>query len=205
MLPHKYIVIEGNIGAGKTTLAHLLAQHFNGDLLLEEFADNTFLPQFYNDPERFAFPLEMSFMAERYMQLKKIFEQPVSGKPLISDYLFDKSLLFARVNLKENEFKLFENFFNLIKDSIPKPDLLVYLKKEVPRLQKNISKRGRNFEKGIKDDYLENINASYEHFLSSDAGLKKIIIHSSELDFIQNKKDFEIIVDKIINSQAAIQ
>jgi deoxyguanosine kinase len=200
MLPYRYIVIEGNIGAGKTSLAHLLAQHFNGDLLLEEFAENTFLPQFYNDPERFAFPLEMSFMAERYRQLKKMFDQRSFGKPVISDYLFDKSLLFARVNLKENELKLFENFFNLIRESIAKPDLLVFLKKEVGHLKKNIAKRGRSYEKGIKDGYLENINDSYEEYLSSTPGIKKIIINSSELDFVLNKKDFEIIVDKITGS-----
>jgi deoxyadenosine/deoxycytidine kinase len=199
MLPGKYIVIEGNIGAGKTSLAHLLAKQFNGHLLLEEFAKNTFLPQFYKDPERFAFPLEMSFMADRYSQLKKIFESQDRNKPVISDFLFDKSLLFARVNLKEDELKLFENFFMLVKDSIPKPDLLVYLKKEVRHLKKNIEKRGRGFEKEIKDDYLENINESYEHFLSSDTSLKKLIIHSAELDFVSNKKDLEIITDKIIN------
>src|SRR4051812_23390543 len=125
----RYIVVEGNIGAGKTSLAHLLARHFDGDLLLEEFAENTFLPQFYNDPERFAFPLEMSFMAERYRHLKLRLEQPVNGKPIISDYLFDKSLLFARVNLKNKELELFESFYKLIKDSIRKPDLLIYLKK----------------------------------------------------------------------------
>ncbi len=203
MLSYQYIVIEGNIGAGKTSLAHLLARHFNADLLLEEFAENTFLPQFYKDPERFAFPLEMSFMAERYSQLKKVFDERSPGKPVISDYLFDKSLLFARVNLKENEFKLFENFFTLIKNAVAKPDLLVYLKKEVSHLKKNIEKRGRDFEKDIKNDYLENINATYEGYLSTEPGLKKLIINTSTLDFVSNKKDFEIIADKIINSQAA--
>lgn len=202
MLSYQYIVIEGNIGAGKTSLAHLLARHFNADLLLEEFAENTFLPQFYRDPERFAFPLEMSFMAERYNQLKKIFDERNVKKPVISDYLFDKSLLFARVNLNENEFKLFEHFFRLIKNSVTKPDLLVYLKNEVSHLKKNIEKRGRDFEKNIKNNYLENINSTYEWYLSSEPGVKKIIINTAELDFVSNKKDFKIIVDKIMQSQA---
>lgn len=200
MLPVKYIVIEGNIGAGKTSLAQLLAERFGGDILLEAFAENTFLAQFYKDPDRFAFPLEMSFMADRYSQLKKIFDSYDGNKPVISDFLFDKSLLFARVTLKGDELKLFENFYTLVKNSIPKPDLLVYLRKEVSHLKKNIEKRGRGFEKEIGDEYLNSINESYEKFLLSERSLKKLIINSGELDFVSNKKDFEIIVNNIIGS-----
>jgi len=198
MLPGKYIVIEGNIGAGKTSLANMLAKQFNGSLVLEEFAENTFLPQFYKDPERFAFPLEMSFMAERYGQLKRIFNSREGNKPVVSDFLFDKSLLFAKVNLKADEFRLFESFFNLVKDSIPKPDLLVYLQKEVSHLKKNIEKRGRDFEKAIGNDYLKNINESYNDFVVSDKSIKKLIINSSDIDFVANKKDYEDVVNKIL-------
>jgi deoxyadenosine/deoxycytidine kinase len=198
MLPGKYIVIEGNIGAGKTSLANMLAKQFNGSLVLEEFAENTFLPQFYKDPERFAFPLEMSFMAERYGQLKRIFNSHEGNKPVVSDFLFDKSLLFAKVNLKADEFRLFESFFNLVKDSIPKPDLLVYLQKEVGHLKKNIEKRGRDFEKAIGNDYLKNINESYNDFVVSDKSIKKLIINSSDIDFVANKKDYEDVVNKIL-------
>jgi deoxyguanosine kinase len=193
----RYIVVEGNIGAGKTSLAHLLARHFDGDLLLEEFAENTFLPQFYNDPERFAFPLEMSFMAERYRHLKLRLEQPVNGKPIISDYLFDKSLLFARVNLKNKELELFESFYKLIKDSIRKPDLLIYLKKEVGYLKKNIEQRGRDFEKEIKEDYLTDLNQSYDFFVTANTDINKLVIDSNHIDFINNKSDLESIIEKI--------
>ena len=140
MLPYRYIVIEGNIGAGKTSLAGLLARHFKAELVLEEFADNIFLPQFYKDPERFSFTLEMSFMVQRYRQLKNVFDNRTDSQPVISDFLFDKSLLFARVTLKEDELKLLEDIFMIIKDSIPQPDLIVYLKKEVSHLKKNIEK-----------------------------------------------------------------
>ena len=195
----KYIVVEGNIGAGKTSLAHLLAIHFDGDLLLEEFAENTFLPQFYNDPERFAFPLEMSFMAERYRQLKLRLEN--RSKPVISDYLFDKSLLFARVNLKDKEFELFENFYNLMENSIPKPDLLIYLRKEVVRLKKNIEQRGRDFEKEMKDDYLKKLNQTYDFFMSSNINMNKLVIDSNDIDFVKNKNDLKFIVEKISFNQ----
>jgi deoxyguanosine kinase len=193
----KYIVVEGNIGAGKTSLAHLLAKHFDGDLLLEEFAENTFLPQFYNDPERFAFPLEMSFMAERYRQLKSKLELPLNSKPIISDYLFDKSLLFARVNLKNKELELFESFYTLIKDSIRKPDLLIYLKKEVGYLKKNIEQRARDFEKEIKEDYLNDLNQSYDFFVTANTDINKLVIDSNHIDFINNKSDLEYIIEKI--------
>lgn len=205
MLPFRYLVIEGNIGAGKTSLAHLLAQRFNGDLLLEEFAENTFLPQFYIDPDRFAFPLEMSFMAERYGQLKEIFETRDNARTVISDFLFNKSLLFARVNLKQDEFRLFENFFNLIQQFIPKPDLLVYLKKDVILLKKNIDKRGREFEKEIKGEYLKNINESYDQFIDSNDDVNKLVINSNDIDFVLNEKDFEIIVDKILSKASVKQ
>ena len=200
MLEGKYIAIEGNIGAGKTSLARLLAKRFNGSLLLEEFAENTFLPQFYKDPERFAFPLEMSFMAERYGQMKKKFDSHVEKNLIISDFIFDKSLLFARVNLKEDELKLFENFYNLVKDFMPKPDLLIFIKREETQLKINIEKRGRSFEKEIGSDYLKKLNESYDQFLTSNVSLRKLVFSSKDLDFVTNKMDFELIVDKILNS-----
>jgi deoxyguanosine kinase len=196
---NKYIVIEGNIGAGKTSLAKLLAEHYKGELILEEFAENTFLPQFYKDPERFCFPLEMSFMAERYQQLKKVFDSK-KDHLIIADYLFDKSLLFAKVNLKKDEFRLFEKFFKLVSHLIPPPDLIIYLQKDVQSLKKNIDKRGRDFEKDIKTEYLGKIESVYDSFLAEQSSIKKIILHSGDLDFVSNPKDFDLIIERINDS-----
>ena len=163
-LPYSYIAIEGNIGAGKTSLAKIFSGIYNTDLVLEEFADNTFLPQFYENPERFAFPLEMSFLAERYQQLKARQDSAEkNGKVLISDYLFEKSMFFANVNLKGNELDLFRKFFELINKNLKRPDLILFLNKSVSELQKNISKRGRSYEQNIPDNYLESITRQYHH------------------------------------------
>ena len=139
-----YIVVEGNIGSGKTTLAHLLAKRYQCDIILEEFADNTFLPQFYKEPKRFAFPLELSFLAERYQQLEKCFGNRTGHLyGVVSDYLFDKSRLFAKINLPQKEYSLYRKFFNIMEIDIPKPELVIYLKRSIEDLKSNISKRGR--------------------------------------------------------------
>lgn len=199
MFRHKYIVIEGNIGAGKTTLAEMLSVKFNARLVLESFAENTFLRQFYKDPERFAFPLEMSFMADRFQQLKRMAEAKSENEIIISDYFFDKCLLFARVNLKPAELKLFENFFGLLKDQLPSPDLLVFLKKDVDHLKKNINRRGRDFEKNIGDKYLHDINAEYNKHLGSLGAGKVLNIDTRELDFVANPLHYSQIVNTIID------
>lgn len=202
MLTNRYLVIEGNIGAGKTTLAQLISQRYKSELVLEEFAENTFLSQFYEDPERFAFPLEMSFMAERYRQLKNIFNDSDQTKNnIVSDYLFDKSLLFAEINLKKDEFGLFKKFFDLIKDTLPQPDLIVFLKKDVPQLKKNIQKRGRDFEKKITDSYLHRINEGYKHYLKNNLNARHLIIDSEELDFVKEKKQLDAVLNQIENLQ----
>ena len=198
MLKHKYIVIEGNIGAGKTSLAKMIAAEYKGKLILEEFAENTFLREFYKDPDRFAFPLEMSFMAERYQQMKNIFDEHGNdGQLIVSDYFFDKSLLFAKVNLKKEEFRLFESFFQMAKKNLPEPGLLIYLKKDVPLLQKNIQKRGRDFEKQIAGSYLSAVNDSYDNYLDEKKNLKKLTINSNELDFISHPPHFKSILEMI--------
>ncbi|MFI5218405.1 MAG: deoxynucleoside kinase [Bacteroidia bacterium] len=200
MLNYRYIVIEGNIGAGKTTVAKMLAEQFDGHLVLEEFADNTFLPQFYDDPRRFAFPLEMSFMAERYRQLTGVFyKRQLKIHPVISDYLFDKSLLFAKANLNKNELILFKNFFDLVKNNLAKPDLLVYLKKDVKMLKKNIQKRGRDFETGITDNYLHRINKLYDGWMAKNQKTTKtLMVNSDELDFVNEPEHFKWLVNRIL-------
>jgi len=198
MYRNKYLIIEGNIGAGKTSLAKLIAKEFNFHLILEEFAENTFLPQFYNNPEIFAFPLEMSFMAARFKQMKEFFSKHTLPFPVVSDYMFHKTLLFAKSNLKTGEFKLFEQFFQMLNTGLPSPQLIVFLYKEVPQLQKNIKKRGRSYERDIKDEYLTRIDKAYSSFLKRPPKSTKILkINTNELDFIKNKYDFEHILAEI--------
>ena len=156
-MQYNHIAIEGNIGSGKTTLARMLAADYNVRLILEKFADNPFLPKFYKEPEKNAFPLELFFMAERYHQLKSNKEQDLFQPQKISDYFFVKSKLFAQNNLKDDERQLFNRFFEIIFSSLPSPDLVVYLYSSIERLRKNIIKRGRDFEQDISDKYLENI------------------------------------------------
>lgn len=196
---HRYLIIEGNIGSGKTTLAKHIAQKFNYALVLEEFAQNTFLPLFYKNPEAFAFPLEMSFMAARYKQLKEFFGKQTLPFPVVADYMFEKCLLFAKTNLRKEEYKLYEQFFSLLKPQIPAPQLIVYLHKDVNKLQQNIQKRGRKYEQHIKDEYLEKISSAYLSFLKKKKGAKVLLIETNELDFVADSKHFNHIVDKILN------
>jgi deoxyadenosine/deoxycytidine kinase len=199
-LPYSYIAIEGNIGAGKTSLAKIFSGIYNTDLVLEEFADNTFLPQFYENPERFAFPLEMSFLAERYQQLKARQESSIkNNKVLISDYLFEKSMFFANVNLKGNELELFKKFFDLINKNLRQPDLIVYLNKSTAELQKNISKRGRVYEQNIPVEYLEQISLQYEQHLKDYPNIPVLYVDSDNIDFIENATDLRFLLDLIQN------
>ena len=196
MLPYKYIAIEGNIGAGKTSLAQILATKYNAELALEEFADNTFLTQFYQNPERWAFPLELSFLAERYQQLKqKQDEQIATGGMLVTDYLFEKSLLFAQVNLQGNELELFNRFYSLMKPNLKAPDLILYLSRSTDTLINNIRKRGRDFEKEISIDYLMKVTRQYESYLKQEQSIPVLFIESDHLDFVNIAVDLRFILD----------
>ena len=158
-MKHHFITIEGNIGAGKTTLANILAGKLNARLILEEFAENPFLPKFYENPQQFAFPLELFFMAERYKQLKDmVHTKELFQTVTVSDYLFTKCLLFAKVNLPEEEFRLYQKLFDIIHQQLVFPDILIYLHAPVNKLQQNIKKRNRTFEQSIPDEYLFNVN-----------------------------------------------
>src|SRR5512133_3754381 len=162
---YNYVVIEGNIGAGKTTLASRIAEQFNAHLILEHFADNPFLPKFYSEPEKYSFPLELSFLASRYKQLKDELEpQDLFKSFTIADYYFMKSLVFAASTLTGDEYNLYRQIFYIIYGSLPKPDIYVYLHLNPERLMNNISKRGRSFEKNINIDYLRKIQESYFSF-----------------------------------------
>lgn len=187
----QYLVIEGNIGAGKTTLAKMLAMEFNAKLVLEQFADNPFLPKFYNDPQRYSFPLELSFLAERYKQLNNELRTGDLFQPLlIADYFFMKSLIFAQNTLAKDEYNLYRQIFEIIYSAIPKPDLYVFLHLPVSKLIQNIQKRGRHYEQSITPEYLETIQQGYFEFFKQHPDYKFLIIDTSNLDFVDREEDY---------------
>lgn len=196
-MQYHFITIEGNIGAGKTTLSHLLAKHFNARLILEEFADNPFLPKFYQNPEQYAFPLELFFMAERYKQYKDMFHtKDLFQTVTVSDYLFTKCLLFAKVNLPEEEFRLYQKLFDIIQQQLVFPDILIYLHAPVHKLQQNIKKRNRSYEQDIKDEYLFNIQETYTSYIKQHH-IKTLFVDVSNADFLGNEKHLQTIIDAL--------
>lgn len=194
---YHFITIEGNIGAGKTTLSHLLSKHFNARLILEQFADNPFLPKFYENPQQFAFPLELFFMAERYKQLKDLLQQKDMFQTLtISDYLFTKCLLFAKVNLSEDEFRLYQRIFDIIHQQLVQPDLLIYLHAPVSKLQINIKKRNRSYEQKIPDEYLFSIQETYTNYIRQH-NIKTLFIDTTNADFLGNERHLQVVLEAL--------
>jgi deoxyguanosine kinase len=194
---YHFITIEGNIGAGKTTLAHLLARQLNARLILEEFADNPFLPKFYENPSQYAFPLELFFMAERFKQQKDLLQQKDMFQSVtISDYLFTKCLLFAKVNLPEDEFRLYQRLFDIIHQQLIQPDILIYLHAPVSKLQSNIKKRNRHYEQNIHDEYLFSIQETYTHYIKQH-NIKTLFIDTTNADFLGNEKHLQVIIDAL--------
>ncbi len=202
---YNYIVIEGNIGAGKTTLASMIASDFNAKLILERFADNPFLPKFYNDPARYSFPLELSFLADRYGQLKdELMEQDLFMSFTVADYYFMKSLVFSSQTLEKDEFSLYRQLFYIIYNSLPKPDLYVYLHLPPEQLLRNIASRGREYEKSITAEYLTGIQESYFSFFRQNPGNRYLVLDTSNIDFVANHEDYlrvkEVIFSDTVNS-----
>jgi len=198
---YNYIAIEGNIGAGKTTLSNLIAEDFNAKIILERFADNPFLPKYYADMERYAFPLEMSFLADRYQQLSDDLAQfDLFKNFIISDYYIFKSLIFAQVSLSKEEYALYRRMFDIMYKEISKPDLYIYLYQETPRLLENIKKRGREYEQNIAPDYLDNIHKGYASFIKTEESLNTLIIDVSDMDFLNNPSDYNEIITRIKNA-----
>jgi deoxyguanosine kinase len=192
---YNFIAIEGNIGAGKTTLSNMLAEHFNARLVLEQFSDNPFLPEFYKNPDKVAFPLELSFLADRYGQLKQdLINLDLFNEITIADYFIYKSLIFASNNLKEDELLLYQRLFDIIASALPKPDLLIYLYLDTAQLQKNILKRGRSYELNIKTEYLEQIQNRYLAFLQGLLHQKVLVVDMQGVDFINDHLKFEKII-----------
>jgi deoxyguanosine kinase len=197
LMNYHYISVEGNIGAGKTTLSHLLAKHYNARLILEAFADNPFLPKFYENPKQFAFPLELFFMAERYKQLKELVHtKDLFQRFTVADYLFTKCLLFAKVNLPEEEFRLYQKLFDIINQQLVQPDIVIYLHASVSKLQENIKKRNRSYEQSISDEYLFNIQETYTNYIRQH-NVKTLFIDAGNADFLGNEKHFKVILDAL--------
>ena len=205
---HPFIAIEGNIGSGKTTFSEMLAEQFQCKLILEQFAENPFLPKFYEQPERHAFPLELFFMAERYQQLGKLNSGDLFASQVVSDYFFLKSKLFAQINLKEDELLLFNRLSDIALKNLPRPDLLLYLHSDVNRLQANIRKRGRDYEKNISDKYLLQIQERYFDYFKKQKDFPVLVVDVSKVDFIEEglvyqqmvsflKKEYEVGLHRI--------
>ena len=208
-MQYKHLAIEGNIGSGKTTLASMLSMDYNARLILEEFSDNPFLPKFYQEPEKNAFALELFFMAERYHQLKELKLQDLFQPNIVADYFFVKSKLFAQNNLKQDELQLFNRLFDIMLSSLSKPDILLYLYADVGRLQKNIKKRGREFEQNISDEYLQNIQEKYLDFLKKQNDFPVVMLDVTDVDFVSDlsiykkinellKKEYELGVHNFV-------
>lgn len=196
-MKYNFLTIEGNIGAGKTTLAHLLSKYYNARLILEKFADNPFLPKFYEDPEQFAFPLELFFMAERFKQLKDLIQQKDLFQNLtISDYLFTKCLLFAKINLPDDEFRLYQRLFDIIHQQLVQPDILIYLHAPVNTLQQNIKKRNRIYEQKIGNDYLFKIQETYTNYIKQHQ-IKTLVIDASNADFLGNPEHLQTVINAL--------
>jgi len=197
-----YLVIEGNIGAGKTTLAQMISEKYKTKLVLEQFADNPFLPKFYENQEQYSFPLEMAFLAERYNQLNRELSNLDLFSPFtISDYYFMKSLIFAQNTLQPDEYNLYRQFFTIIYEKMPKPDLYVYLHKDVDLLLKNIAERGRIYEAFITKEYLEKISQGYFGYFRQQTDFPILIIDTNGIDFVERPADFERLTKTIFNNQ----
>jgi deoxyguanosine kinase len=202
---YNYIVIEGNIGAGKTTLATMIAKEHNAKLILERFADNPFLPKFYSDPSRYSFPLELSFLADRYRQLKEeLVEQDLFRNFTVADYYFMKSLVFASQTLEKDEFSLYRQIFHIIYSSLPKPDLYVYLHVPPERLLMNIAMRGREYEKSITAEYLTGIQESYFTFFRQNPENRYLILDIKDIDFVMRPEDYRKMTEVIFSEPVGL-
>jgi deoxyguanosine kinase len=197
-----FLVVEGNIGAGKTTLAKMLSEDLNSKLILEEFTDNPFLPKFYHEPARFSFPLELSLLAERYTQLKSdLADRDLFCNLTIADYYFMKSLIFAQNTLTPDEYNLYRRLFDIIYERLPKPDLYLYLHLPIELLIQNIKKRGREYEQQIEPGYLKIIQQGYFNYFSQQNEFPVLVIDTSNIDFVENHDDYKKIKDLIFGSK----
>ncbi len=193
-----FLAIEGNIGAGKTTLAQRLAKDLNARLILEQFTDNPFLPFFYENPERYAFPVELFFMTERHKQLQETFSAADLFQPaIVADYFFLKTLLFAKNNLNQEEYRLFKRLFNTLNNSFAKPDLLIYLHRPIDTLVRQIENRGRSFEAQIKTDYLQTLQQAYFDYFETQPQFPILVIHATDQDFKDSSVHYHWLLEQL--------
>lgn len=203
-IPYNYVVVEGSIGAGKTTLTTMLAADLNAELVLERFADNPFLEKFYKDPEHYSFPVEMTFLMDRYQQLKNLLTaRDLFTDFVIGDYFIDKCLLFSKNNLSKDEFSLFKTVFDTIAGFLPKPDLIIYLYTKPDRLLKQIAKRNRSFEKDITIEYLTDIQEKYLTYFRENQQIPILLVDTENIDFVENQSDYQHFKELISNQYPA--
>jgi deoxyadenosine/deoxycytidine kinase len=193
----RYIVIEGVIGAGKTTLARLLTERFDAQLVLEEFEENPFLPRFYDDPKRWGFQTQLAFLASRFRQQKSLLERSLFHQVVISDYTFDKDRIFAHVNLEGDELQLYESLYTLMEQATLTPDLIVYLQSTKERLLQNIAKRNRSYERNIDPDYIGTLNDAYNYYFFRYTKSPLLIVNAAEIDFVANPDELEELIRQI--------
>lgn len=201
--PINYIAVEGVIGAGKTSVAALLADRLNARLILENFEDNPYLERFYEKPGEYAFRTQIFFLIERYTQLQQLHQKELFDSYIISDYLFEKDKIFAYMNLSDDELKLYEQIVQSLDRNVVPPDLVIYLQSSVPRLMKNIMKRSRDIEKNLTENYIENLNDAYNYFFSRYRNSRVMVVNCEEADFVNNPADFENLVEEIFKADRA--
>ncbi len=201
--PINYIAVEGVIGAGKTSIASLLADRLNARLILENFESNPYLEKFYEKPAEFAFRTQIFFLIERYTQLQQLHQKELFDSYIISDYLFEKDKIFAYMNLSDDELKLYEQIVQSLDRNIVAPDLVIYLQSSIPRLMKNITKRSRTIEKNLTQKYIENLNDAYTYFFSRYRNSRVMVVNCDEADFVSSHADFENLVEEIFKADRA--
>ena len=189
-----YVAIEGVIGVGKTSLAHLLEERLNAKLVMEKFDENPFLPDFYLDPERYAFQTQLFFLLSRYRQQQELRQTDVFHKLVISDYMFVKDRLFASLNLDDKEMSLYDSVAKILEKNILNPDLVIYLQAETPKLMERITLRGRDFEKNMSPDYIDALNQVYNEYFFRYQESPLLIINTNDIDFVHNAEDLEEVI-----------
>ena len=202
----RYIAIEGVIGAGKTSLARKISERLNGRLVLEQFEENPFLERFYEDSEHYAFQTQIFFLLSRYKQQQALFQADLFQNVLVTDYIFEKDKIFAYLNLRDDELKLYETLVGSIEKNIPVPDLVVYLQSSVDRLMSNIKDRGRKIEENISEDYIKDLNEAYNYFFFRYKTAPLLIVNATEIDFVGDQSDFEELYNEILRpNRAAVE